>query len=113
MNGCGPSWVPQWLKQLLFNWFFEAQCNKHDAGYEEGGDEVRRFECDWQFGQAMKRDIKRLVWYLRPVAILVSILFYVMVRSFGWLQFNYTERGPWSVVIAQKVKSCFAIWKKN
>lgn len=33
-NGCGPDWMLLWLKQMFFNWFFEASCNKHDRGYE-------------------------------------------------------------------------------
>ena len=40
-NGCGPDWVPRKIKSLLFDWFFEASCDKHDAGYAEGGDEAR------------------------------------------------------------------------
>ena len=112
-NGCGPAWMPKVIKKVLFNWFFEASCNKHDHGYEQGGNEVRRFECDWKFWLAMRRDVKRVAWYLRPVATLGSVSFYLMVRAFGWLQFNYEGRGPWSVVITQKLKNCFAIWKKN
>ncbi len=112
-NGCGPSWMPWWLKRLLFNWFFEAQCNRHDAGYEKGGDEVRRFECDWKFGQAMSRDIKRLKWFLRPVAIFVGLGFYGAVRAFGWLQFNYDDHEPWSVIIVKKVKRFSVFWKEK
>ena len=112
-NGCGPSWMPQWIKWLLFNWFFETQCDKHDRGYKQGGDEIRRFECDWKFGQAMKRDIKRLRWYLKPIAAFVGLNFYVMVRAFGWLQFNYHGRGVWSQIIAQKMKGLFLFRKKN
>ena len=112
-NGCGPSWMPLFLKRLLFNWFFETQCDHHDAGYDEGGDEVRRFECDWKFGQAMWSDIKRLKWFLRPVAVFVGVCFYILVRTFGWLQFNYHGRGVWSVIIVKKLKDLFSIRKKN
>ena len=112
-NGCGPSWMPGWLKKILFNWFFEASCNKHDIGYTKGGGEIRRFECDWKFGQAMKRDIRRLAWYLKPVALFVGLAFYFMVRTFGWLQFDYHGRGIWSQIIGKKVKAFFVMWKKN
>ena len=55
-NGCGPQWferfaLTRWFREYLFDWFFEASCNKHDEGYAQGGDEIRRFECDWKFYQ--------------------------------------------------------------
>lgn len=58
-NGCELAWLPTWIK------LFEASCNKHDDGYENGGDDTRRFECDWTFLQAMRCDVKRLKWYYR------------------------------------------------
>lgn len=91
-NGCGPSWFPRWLTWLCFGWFFEASCNKHDQGYAKGGDEIRRFECDWKFLQAMRRDIKRLKWYWRPLAHITAITFFVLVRLFGWWFFQYKVR---------------------
>ena len=90
-NGCGPTWLPIWIKELLFNWFFEASCNKHDDGYEKGGDEIRRFECDWKFLQAMRRDIKRIKWYWRPLATIIAYTFFILVRAFGWRYFQYRD----------------------
>ncbi len=89
-NGCGPSWIPCWLTNLLFGWFFKASCNKHDEGYIQGGDEIRRFECDWKFLKAMRNDINRLKWYGQPL-LLVALVYYVLVRMFGWLYFNYRK----------------------
>ncbi len=91
--GCGPWWIPKWLADLLFNWFFETSCEKHDAGYDIGGDEVRRFECDWKLLHAMFRDVRRLKWYWRPLALTTAIIFFVIVRTLGWAQFNYTKSG--------------------
>lgn len=88
-NGCGPVWLPGWIKALLFNWFFEASCDKHDIGYAQGGDEVRRFECDWKFLHAMLRDTRRQKGYLKPLCYLLAWVFFALVRLFGWLQFNY------------------------
>lgn len=90
-NGCGPSWLPELIKTLLFNWFFEASCDKHDTGYTEGGDEIRRFECDFKFLRAMLSDAKRQPWYTLPICYAMAVLFFVLVRLFGWLQFNYEE----------------------
>lgn len=88
-NGCGPAWLPQLFKRLLFDWFFEASCNKHDEGYERGGDEVRRFECDWKFWQAMRRDTLRFKGIKRGAAWLCAVAFFVIVRAGGWSRFNY------------------------
>ncbi len=87
--GCGPAWWPQFLCDLAFGWFFEASCAKHDAGYEKGGDEVRRFECDYKFLCAMLRDVKKQAVWRRPVAYIVAYSFYLSVRAFGRFLFNY------------------------
>lgn len=88
-NGCGPEWLPNWIKALFFNWFFEASCDKHDVGYGEGGDEVRRFECDWEFLQAMLRDSKRQEWYAKPPCYLLALIYFCLVRLTGWMFFRY------------------------
>lgn len=91
-NGCGPGWMPRWLTWCFFGWFFEASCDKHDAGYKHGGDEVRRFECDWKFLQAMRRDVKRRKRYQRPIAIIVAYVYFGLVRILGWTRFHYTAK---------------------
>ena len=126
-NGCGPedfkiNWMPRlmlsalnWLlnvlKQCLFNWFYLASCNKHDEGYTKGGDEIRRFLCDWNFKLAMRKDhaqLKRrviqeikeskhsfykLFLFFKAIKIPVSWLFmwvfYFLVRCFGSFKFTY------------------------
>ena len=90
-NGCGPAWFPQFLKDWLFNWFFEASCNKHDEGYRNGGDEVRRFECDWKFWQAMKRDTLKQKGFKRFIRWVQAVIFFAFVRCLGWTRFNYTS----------------------
>ena len=88
-NGCGPQWfekfaVTRWLRECVFDWFFEASCRKHDVGYGQGGDEVRRFECDWKFYQAMRRDTLRQRGLKRLLCWLMAVCFFLMVRSVGW-----------------------------
>jgi hypothetical protein len=90
-NGCGPGFFPALLKDLLFNWFFEASCDKHDYGYMIGGNEIRRFECDWKFWLAMKRDTLRFNGLTRFLRWLQAIFFFALVRAFGWTRFNYTN----------------------
>lgn len=88
-NGCGPAWLPSWLKDMLFNWFFEASCNKHDEGYIKGGSEFRRWECDAKFFLAMVRDAVKVFPPLIPFALSEAVLFYLLVAIFGWTRFNY------------------------
>lgn len=90
-NGCGPAWLPQWIKSLLFDWFFKASCNKHDEGYRAGGDEIRRFECDWKFWLAMREDTLRYRGIKRFVRWLQALVFFLFVRGLGWTRFNYHE----------------------
>ena len=90
-NGCGPAMMPRWIKSLLFDWFFEASCDKHDIGYSQGGDETRRLECDTKFWEAMKRDTLRYSGPKRLIRWCQAILFFSLVRLFGWTFFNYKE----------------------
>jgi hypothetical protein len=90
-NGCGPSWLPRWLKSLLFDWFHEASCAKHDEGYEKGGAEADRLRCDQKFLEAMLIDTLAQPWWIRPYYGIQAYLFYAIVRVFGWVQFNYEK----------------------
>ena len=88
-NGCGPKWLPNFIKDWLFNWFFEASCDIHDMGYKVGGNERRRYVCDFKFWQAMKKDTLRFRGVPRLVRWSQALLFYSLVRMFGWTRFNY------------------------
>ena len=92
-NGCGPESWPNWIKESLFNWFFEASCNKHDIGYTKGGNEARRKVCDDKFLEAMLRDSKRVNIFARPAAYITAYTFYAIVRHSpkAKKQFNYTD----------------------
>jgi hypothetical protein len=59
-NGCGPAFFPNWLIALLFGWFFEASCRRHDFGYARGGSKHDRQKVDHGFYRAMLRDAERL-----------------------------------------------------
>ena len=91
-NGCGPAWFPDWLVNLLFGWFFEASCRRHDFAYSRGGSPSDRKAADKGFFKAMLRDAKRLSGYQRWLASVVAVVFYLLVRLFGWLAFKY---GPY------------------
>ncbi len=95
-NGCGPHWLPAWLVKLLFGWFFEASCRRHDFAYSRGGDEADRREADRGFFKAMLRDVKRLHWSLRLPALIEAGVFYLLVWVFGRWQFDY---GPYHSLV--------------
>ena len=91
-NGCGPDWVPRWIKSALFDWFHEASCDKHDEGYSKGGDEARRKVCDKKFLEAMLRDtLRQPTIPSRKIAFVQAWAYYGLVRVFGKSSFNYTN----------------------
>ena len=100
-NGIGPFWFPDWLRYFITHiasfFFKSASWQHHDFGYAVGGDRWDRRRCDDKFLIAMIADAIRqplLIWPLAaPLAILLSIFFYVMVRVFGQFgSFEYRER---------------------
>lgn len=91
-NGCGPGWMPKKVTSVLFDWFFEASCNKHDEGYAKGGDSARRKVCDKKFYAAMKKDADRHKGAKRLAMKSQAGIYYLGVRAFGWLHFNYEEK---------------------
>lgn len=66
-------------------------CGRHDEGCQEGGDEARRKVCDDKFLAAMLLDVKRLDWYMKPVALTTAYSFYSIIRVFGKSQLKYTS----------------------
>jgi len=90
-NGCGPEWMPRFIKTALFDWFHEASCNKHDEGYINGGDKERRKHCDKKFLEAMKRDSMRKRGLQRAIRLTQAYAFYYAVRGYGWTAFNYHD----------------------
>jgi len=63
---------------------FSASCKRHDEGYDEGGDEIRRFECDYKFYQAMLKDAGE-----RKIYRFWAWIYYKAVRLCGSKYFNY------------------------
>ena len=90
-NGVGPYWLPDWARHLITesaSWFFkDASWRHHDFGYVVGGDRWDRARCDWKFLVAMLRDAHtqdHKLWFVAlPIAVVISLLFYVSVRLFG------------------------------
>lgn len=99
-NGVGPYWMSDRARQTITgfaSWFFkDASWRHHDFGYFVGGDYWDRERCDWKFFAAMLRDSVTqsgpLGWVLVPVAIIISLFFYICVRVGGGLgSFQYRD----------------------
>lgn len=88
-NGCGPSWMCRGLKDLLFNWFYETSCDKHDNCYLKGTTELNRLSCDWNLFKTMLRDAGKLNKTSRLIAYPQAIIFFIVVLLLGWTRFNY------------------------
>lgn len=97
-NGVGPYWLPDNMRRFITttaSWFFkDASWRHHDFGYVVGGDGWDRACCDWKFLTAMLSDavsqssdwpvLPGLEWLIKaPVAIVLSLLFYLAVRIGG------------------------------
>lgn len=82
-NGVGPAWAPKFICKVLTKfsgWFFdEASWNHHDFGYYIGYTESHRREYDGKFFEAMLVDARNQVWFKLWLALVLSVLFYLIV----------------------------------
>ncbi len=100
-NGCGPQWmdrwratkkVKDWTAEKALGWFFNASCNRHDEGYDKGGDWAWKLYCDMRFLDAMLHDSSRLLVHKRIGAIFVALVYFVFVLLGGWFSFTYKAK---------------------
>ena len=99
-NGLGPFWFPDWLRRFITeiaSFFFKsASWRHHDFGYVVGGDRWDRRRCDDKFLIAMLKDALRqplIFWPIAaPIALVLSVFFYLNVRLFGQFgSFDYRK----------------------
>lgn len=87
VNGCGGK--GSWIKPP-YRAFFEASCNKHDLGYNKGGTDADRFECDAKFLVMMLKDTYIIKNHFNRVYFqLWAFVYYLAVRIGGRKFFNY------------------------
>lgn len=74
---------PEWA---LFN----ASCKIHDDNYEQGGNRFDRLTADVGFFWRMVSDCnKQETLKLKRKAVYIAVLYFILVRMFGWASFNY------------------------
>jgi hypothetical protein len=95
-NGCGLKWFPTWLKHIMFGWFFETSCRRHDFAYIRGGSRLDRFLADRGLYKSMKKDASRFTnRWVHLYTKTLSFVYYYAVRVFGIFIFNY---GPYLTI---------------
>lgn len=74
---------PKWA---LYN----ASCQIHDENYTLGGTKEDRLKADLGFFWRMLEDANRIEDVkLKKSAVRLAIIYYICVRMFGFLSFNY------------------------
>lgn len=87
-NGCGGKGSVINPPEFMFN----ASCDQHDYNYCIGGNGGDRVKADYQFYQAMKKDVREYAWYRRPFYYAMAWLYYIAVRLMGHKFFNYGKK---------------------
>lgn len=91
-NYVGFSFMQSWLKPPL--WFlFNADAKIHDRNYKKGGDSMDRMTADTGFLWRMLSDAnKQICLNNKKRAVYSAIIYFMLVRFFGWITFNYHGR---------------------
>lgn len=82
INGCG---VELFSYHTPYHKLFNECCCCHDACYDLGGNGKDRFKYDRKFLQLMIPKCQS-TWH-----VIIAMLYYLLVRLFGWLFFNYKD----------------------
>ena len=80
--GIGPLWLRRWLP---YRKKFDAVARKHDTEYDELGDWKDRREYDILFLQSL------LEVSVTTLQVSVAIVYFYLVRLFGWLFYRYNK----------------------
>lgn len=84
INGLGVG--PQWLRVLLpYRKQFDTAARIHDDNYDHRGDSHDRFLFDKYLLDNM------LMQSSSDLQVLFAILYYILVRLFGWMFYRYNR----------------------
>ena len=75
-------------------WSFQnASCKVHDDNYKTGGTSFDRLTADTGFLWRMCQDANQQpTKTLKRKAVYSAVLYFILVRLFGWLSFNYKKK---------------------
>lgn len=75
-------------------WSFQnASCKIHDDNYKAGGNSFDRLTADVGFLWRMVQDANQQPTLLRKkMAVYSANLYFIAVRMFGWISFNYKNK---------------------
>jgi len=81
-------------KSLIFKppfWSFQnASCKEHDDNYTKGGNVADRLRADVGFLWRMCEDAnEQPKTSLKKKAVYSAILYFLLVRAFGWISFKW------------------------
>lgn len=91
INGCGGKGS---RIRPPYRLFFKASCDKHDIGYDIGGDKIDRWYCDVSFYNAMRYDVKKAKpnYFQRQYFLIWCKIYFISVRLFGAKYFNFKNK---------------------
>lgn len=72
-----------------FWWLYTASAKIHDENYQTGGTRTDRLKADLGFFWRILEDANQIkdTWQKRK-AVYTAILYFILVRMFGWISFN-------------------------
>lgn len=78
----------------IFWFIFSASAKQHDEDYERGGDKMDKLTTDVGFFWRMLSDANKQETFSRKrLAVYIAIIYFLFVRVFGWIGFNYKKHG--------------------
>lgn len=86
-NQMGFSWMEN-IFHPPFWWLFNASAEIHDINYQEGGTKEDRLNADTGFFWRMVQDANQLQYKQKKKAMRYAVVYYILVRCFGWIAFN-------------------------
>ena len=87
-NYVGFSWLQRWIYPPMW-WLVNSSAYIHDKNYATGGNKEDRLKADIGFFWRAFEDANKIEDYKKKKrAVMIVILYYILVRLFGWISFN-------------------------
>lgn len=80
-----------WIQDIIhppFWWLYTASAKIHDENYAKGGTSKDRLRADLGFFYRILDDANKIEDIKqKKKAVFIAILYYILVRMFGWIAF--------------------------